>query len=99
MNYRRNISRCDISIRGQEIARDGPLPLNEGVKLHVKSALRITAMVEDRVVDSHWTSLSDTVGSVGCLIFLRRIPPASIMDDVVCSSDVEAGSGSEWTQQ
>lgn len=54
--------------------------------------LLFDGVLGDESVDGHGALLSDSVGSVGCLIFHGGVPPRIHVDDVVGGGQVETGS-------
>ena len=51
----------------------------------------------DQFVDKYRPVLADTMGPVGRLIFCGRVPPGVVVNDRVCSGQVEARAASFQT--
>ena len=49
-------------------------------------------------MDGHGQRLPDTIGAVGCLVFLCWVPPSAIMDDMIGGYDVAATNGATFVR-
>lgn len=54
--------------------------------------MRFESSLADKCMDEDCFGLTDAVGAVGGLVFDGGIPPAIVMEDVICAGEVEASA-------
>ena len=88
------VSRCNIAGAIQHILRQRPLVCEKFMQRDIKGFQIVGT--RDGVIDEHIFILPDSVGPVGCLIFLCWVPRARLVDNVVCTLDIHAKSNTQF---
>src|SRR5678809_656290 len=75
---------------GQELVAKRTLLLEELIESHVEACITVLRMDREWRIHVHRFVLTNPIHAIGRLVFDRRVPPPTKMNDMVCARNREA---------